>query len=91
MNTYLISYDLIKPETSPEYARLFQLLRSFPQWAKVLRSVWLIKTDQSSGEVMDMLRGATDSNDKILVIEVTNNWWTYNVLKEVSDWMKGNL
>jgi len=91
MNTYLISYDLLKPETSQEYTKLFHLLRSFPGWAKVLRSVWLIQTHLSSNEVMDMIIKVTDSNDKILVIEVKNNWYILNASKEVSDWMKRNL
>ena len=91
MKTYLISYDLIKPETLPEYIRLFNTIKSAQFWAKPLRSVWLVKTTLSSAQIRDELRKVTDPNDKILVIEITNNWASYNLSKEVTNWMQQGL
>ena len=91
MKTYLISYDLIKPETLPEYIRLFNTIKSAKFWAKPLRSMWLVKTTLSSAQIRDELRKATDTNDKILVIEVTNDWASYNLPKEITDWMQQGL
>lgn len=91
MKTYLISYDLIRPESSPEYARLISLIKTTKYWAKPLESVWLIKTTLGAMEVLNQLRSVVDTNDKILVIEITNSWASINLPKEVTDWMKEGL
>jgi hypothetical protein len=91
MKTYLISYDLIMPESRPEYVRLINAIKSYNYWAKPLKSLWLIKTDSPALQVMNHLRTFTDANDKILVIEVTNDWVVYNLLDAVVNWMKGGL
>lgn len=91
MKTYLISYDLIKPESLPEYIRLFNTIKTAAFWAKPLQSVWLVKTTLSSAQIRDELRKVIDANDKLLVIEVTNNWAAYNLPKEVTDWMQQGL
>lgn len=91
MKTYLISYDLIRPESSPEYTRLINLIKTATTWAKPLESLWLIKSNLASAEIMNQLRTVIDANDKILIIEVTNDWISLNLAKEVIDWMKSGL
>lgn len=88
MKTYLISYDLIKPESFPEYIRLFNTIKTAKFWAKPLQSVWLVKTTLSSAQIRDVLIKVIDVNDKIMVIEVTNNWAAFGLPKEVIDWMQ---
>lgn len=91
MKTYLISYDLIKPEALPEYMRLFSTIKTATFWAKPLRSVWLVKTSLSSVQIRDELMKVIDANDRILVIEVTNNWAAFKLPKEVIEWMQQGL
>jgi hypothetical protein len=92
MKTFLISYDLGVPETSEDYKKLIACIKSFGVWAKSLYSVWFIKSDKSSQEIRDKIRKETDSNDKLLVIEVTNSdWATVGMDKEVTDWMHNNI
>ena len=92
MKTFLISYDLIGPETRDDYVRLINHIKSFTFWAKPLKSVWLGKTDKGIGEVRNELKQYADSNDKILVIDVTNaNWATSNISSQITDWMKNNI
>lgn len=91
MKTYLISYDLIKPESLPEYIRLFSTIKTATFWAKPLRSVWLVKTTLSSAQIRDELMEVIDANDKIMIIEVTNNWATYGLSEEVINWMQKGL
>lgn len=92
MNIYLISYDLGLPETYSDYRILREHIKTYPNWAKPLQSVWLIKTNRSVSEVRDAIKNLIDSNDKVLVIEVAkSNWASYNLSKEVADWMKENL
>ncbi len=92
MNTFLISYDLGSPETYNDYIKLIDHIKSYSRWAKPLKSVWLIKTSKMASEVRSEIKSVVDSNDKALVIDVTGaNWASYNISKEVSDWMKNNL
>lgn len=91
MKTYLISYDLVRPESSPEYVRLINAIKSYSYWAKPLESLWLVKTDVSAMQLINYLRTFISVADHILVIEVTKDWVSYNLSIAVVDWMKGNL
>jgi len=92
MKTFLISYDLIGPETRDDYVRLINHIKSFTFWAKPLKSLWLVKTDKGIAEVRNELKQYADSNDKIFVIDVTNaNWATSNISSQITDWMKNNI
>lgn len=92
MRTFLISYDLRVPETSEDYKRLIDHIKSYEHWATPLKSVWFIKTSKTVSQVRDDLNTETDANDGILVIDVTgSNWGTVGISNKVSDWMKINL
>lgn len=92
MSTLLISYDLTYPENSEEYNRVINYIKSFGYWAKPHKSLWLIKTDKTTAQVRDEMRKYTDSNDKILVINITGaGWASYNLSDEVAEWFKNNL
>lgn len=79
------------PESRPEYVRLINAIKSYTYWAKPLKSLWLIKADSTALQVTNYLKTFTDANDKILVIEVTNDWAAYNLPDAVVNWMKGGL
>lgn len=91
MKTFLISYDLLNKSIF-DYAKLIEYIKTYGSWAKPLESFWLIKTDLDIASVRDELKTKTASNDKIIVMDVTNvNWATYNISKEVTDWMENDL
>ncbi len=89
MNTYLVSYDLITP--GQKYKDVGDLLRSFPNWAKVLESTWIIKTPQTAVQVRDRISQVTDSNDKIFVIAVGKEAAWTNLPENLTKWLKENL
>ena len=91
LKTYLISYDLIYPETSPQYTELIKTIKTATYWAKPLKSVWLVKTNLSSMQIFQQLRRALDNNDKVIVIDVGNDWTSFNLSNDVVEWMKGGL
>lgn len=93
MKTYLISYDLRIPESSEDYKILINKIKTYPNWAKPLKSVWFVKTSKTASKVRDDLRSVTDFNDGLLVIEITrsSDWATYGIDKEVTDWMHENI
>ncbi len=92
MSIILISYDLGVPETSEDYKKLIAHIKSYGTWAKPLYSTWFVKTEKTCAQVRDEVKKFLDKNDKLLVMDVTDdNWATYGVDKEVTDWMKKNL
>lgn len=90
MNTLLVTYDLMTP--GKDYDRLWSYLESQSDWAKPVRSVYLIKTTQSAKSFRDSLNGYIDRNDKIIVINVTDDAAAWNHLSdEISNWIKNKL
>lgn len=92
MSTYLISYDLWWPETSKDYEELIKHLRTYWTRAKPLESFRFIKTAETLTTVRDKIEKYLDSNDKLVVINITwDDWWTIKIPKETTDWMKNNI
>ncbi len=92
MKTFLISYDLGAPETHIDYSHLSQHIKNiFRLWAKPLKSVWIVKSEKTVSQIRDELKTMLDHNDKLIVVELSATWGTYNISKEVTDWMKNNI
>jgi hypothetical protein len=92
MNTILISYDLVGPESASDYTKVTSYIKEANLWAKPLESLWFIKTNKSTSEIRDDLKQITDGNDEILVLNVTGDGWaTSNISSKVTEWMKNNL
>lgn len=92
MKTYLISYDLGVPEGSSDYEAIIKYIKSLGTWATPLKSQWFVVSSKSCSEIRDGLKNTTDQNDKILVIDVTDDdWSTSNISIDVTSWMKENI
>ncbi|MCX6763217.1 MAG: CRISPR-associated protein Cas2 [Candidatus Moranbacteria bacterium] len=90
MKTLLVSYDLKSP--GKDYSKLWEHLRSYSGYAKPLESFWLIKTELSAEDARDTISGYIDSNDRIVVINVTGDEAAWkNLSTEASNWIKQNL
>lgn len=85
MNTYLITYET---GVNTSESQLTDKIKTFPSWARTTRSVWLIKTLNSTREVFNYLKPYTSPGDKLLVIEVTQDWISINFSDEVVNWMR---
>lgn len=90
MKTFLIAYNLVNVSKT-QIDSLTNKIRSLQYWAKPLAAVWLIKTQYSKEAVINYLKPELYAGDKIVVIEVTNDWISMNLDKEVVEWMKGGL
>lgn len=91
MQTYLVSYDLKFHETSESYRELINSIKSFDHWAKPLESTWLIKSNLTAMQVTTFLMEKIDANDKILVMNVNNNWACFWLSDEIVKWMQNGL
>ena len=90
MNTYLILYDLIRPDKN--YTNLHAHLKSYGLWAKPLESAWLIKSSAGVEQLRNSIQAHMDENDKLLVIDVTSRAAAWNKLPaDVGTWIKNSL
>jgi len=83
--TLLISYDLGGPVRN--YPLLFEQIKSYNGSAPVLESLWLVTTDKTPATVRDELNAKMDANDKVLVMDVTNDAWATNFTDANTEWM----
>ena len=54
-------------ESSSDYERLIERIKAYPNWAKLAKSAWVIKTDDTASRVRDALWALMDSNDRLFV------------------------
>lgn len=91
MKTILVTYDLVgTDETSSDYKKLIEHIRSYPNWANVARSVWIIKTNSSVSQVRDDLRSYQDADDRLFVAVLTGVAAWQNVICS-NEWLLQNL
>ena len=93
MNKVLIGYDLNKQAKRIEYTKLIEKIKqTFPNYWHCLDSTWIIATELSVVQVRDWLSPLLDTNDELLVIDVTGKaaaWQGFS--GNCSDWLKSNL
>jgi len=90
MKSYLIVYQLTLSESA--YGSLVAYLKTAPYWARPLPSTWFIKTTTEVSLIRDGIMRRINNNDKVLVMEINKaSWATFNISKEVTDWIRGSL
>lgn len=86
-NNLFISYDLYKP--SQNYDTVIEEIKKLGDWAKVHLSLWYANSSLSAAEASKRVWAVMDANDKLIVIDATNNnasW--YNLDDEVSKYLQ---
>lgn len=68
MALYQVSYDLRKVR---DYHALYERIRSYGTYARVLESSWIIRTNRSPDEIRDYLAEVMDQDDGLLVVKLT--------------------
>lgn len=73
VTTYLISYDLNRPNGESAYPNLLNALRAAGA-TRILYSEWVLRSNTGDAKAMaDAFLAHMDSNDGIFVTEVTTN------------------
>jgi hypothetical protein len=67
---YQISYDLNKEKN---YDKLYEGIKSYADYCKVLLSMWAISTNQTAQKVHDKLKLLIDNDDHIFISEINAN------------------
>jgi hypothetical protein len=84
MNTFVITYDLVKQR---DYVRLYEALKTFPNWGHVTESVWVVQSPWSVVEVRNYLMKFMDGDDRIFVVQSARSAAWNNVLCP-NDWLQ---
>lgn len=82
-----------KLDDSPAlYPLISQELKKFSNWAKLSKSMWIIRSPYSSSKVRDILSKTIDRKGEIIVINITDAAWaTHRIDKKITEWMKENV
>ncbi|WJM82280.1 hypothetical protein [Pectobacterium brasiliense] len=85
-NNLFITYDLIKTK---DYPAVHNAIKALGSWAKVTESNWYVNSNYSAEEAAKKVKAAMDNDDKLIVVNATNNtaYW-YNMLDSVSKHLK---
>jgi hypothetical protein len=90
MAVHWVNYDLNK--SGQDYEKLIAYLKSHNSWARPVRNSFFVDTNLSAGELRDGIKTVVDGNDSVMVVTVTGQGWgSFNVPKEVTDWLRAHL
>lgn len=85
MGVFLITYDLSSDEK--EYVKLFDLIKEYGTWWHHLESVWIVRTEETAGDIRDNLKSVLNDGDKLLVASLKGSWATRFVDKKGTGWL----
>ncbi len=88
MSVYCVSYDLLAP--GKNYDDLIAEIKSSPSWAKPLKSLFLVQTNETPEQLYNRLRPKMDANDFILIIQVRRPYFGF-MDKNVINWIDQNV
>jgi hypothetical protein len=90
MRTLIVGYDLNR--AGQQYQAVWDYLRAQPNWWHNLDSTWVIRTELTARQVRDeIVRIGLDSNDELLVAELTGTAAWRGFTSTGSDWLADNL
>lgn len=90
MNALLVGYDLNRP--GQDYGELVKFLKAQTSWWHALDSTWIVVTSRSTSELRDEIKRFIDSNDEVLVMNVTGDAWaSFGFSDEINKWLKEHV
>ena len=89
MTSYLLSYDLMKEESSAAYQPLWDELKRLGA-QKTQYSLWLVSANKTAKEVHDHFRQLLDKNDRLWVAELVRNHNRSNTIAGTDAWISNN-
>ncbi len=87
--TIQIHYCLKSP--GGNYAAVTNYIKSFPGYAHVHESLWFVNTNKTASDVRDELNRIVRVGDRVIVLDVTGDWWATNFTDGTTGWMQNNM
>jgi hypothetical protein len=88
MKIYHFSYDLWKP--GQNYDALIEEIKRSAGWCAVLKSTWLIATNEPAQQLSERLGRHLDKNDSWLVMEASRNYSGW-LAERIWTWLRESL
>ena len=85
MANFIVSYDLSKPNR--DYDRIINAIDAYNS-VRITESCWLINTYNTAVGIRDYLKQFIDSDDKLAVIKLGDDWATVSINTEAKKWLK---
>jgi len=82
---YLVSYDLKVP--GRDYTKLYEILKTAPNWWHFIESTWLIYTPESVPVWRAKIKAVMDDNDRLLIVDITDKQHDGWLPKEAWEWI----
>jgi CRISPR/Cas system-associated endoribonuclease Cas2 len=89
MPPFIVTYDLVKEESSADYKPLIDDLEA-RGGHRYQASCWLVDLNNTASEVYDHYKAMLDSNDKLMVSQLTRNHKQAVNFKGTNDWIKNH-
>jgi hypothetical protein len=87
--TISIHYCLKSP--GGNYTAVTEYIKGFGTWAHVHESLWFARTNKSVSTVRDELNQIVRTGDRVIVLDVTGDWWATNFTDAITDWMHTHM
>lgn len=84
MASHIVTYDLSAPNR--DYDKIISAISVYDS-VRLTESCWLIHTADTTTQARDYLKRAIDSNDKIAVIKLGDDWSTTRINKDATEWL----
>ncbi len=84
MKIYLIGYD---KKAGQNYEPIEAAIREFKSHWRDLDTTWIIKSKLDINQVAQILTPYLDENNKLLIVELSNNAKWVGFKKKSSDWL----
>jgi len=88
MPAYIVSYDLHQP--GQRYEKIESAISEFGEFAKVLRTTWIVNTINSLNHIKTMLEIVSDSNDKIIIVELGSKAASLRLDYVTEQWLRNH-
>jgi len=86
MSVLSVNYDLVSP--GKDYSKLYDALKGYTH-KHALDSLWYLDTSKTPSTVRDELKKHIDSNDKLIVFRLHQNWAS-SFSDSVASWLKSS-
>lgn len=87
---FCVSYDLDN-KSAKNYQDLISAIQSYGAWWHQTESVWFIRADQKSNDILETLKRCILPQDKLFVVEVKKHWTGIGFSQEEYNWLRQNL
>lgn len=93
MALYSLTYDLVKIK---DYERLYEAIIALSnnRYTRPTKSQWIIQSNKSAVQIIDILKGSVDGDDILFIIKIDATQWewaSWNLGTVAANWMKASF